>query len=127
MLGSALILGATGQTGSATLDELALATDPAVRRVVAFGCSRKPNVGQNANAGLVTAVQVRLPRGVVLRWRRAKISLYPQAKMEDLAGPRAAEVRGFDAIFIHVGTQRRKNGLAAQIKLELDDTLAVAR
>jgi hypothetical protein len=47
--------------------------------------------------------------------------------MEELAGPRSGEVKGFDAIFIHVGTQRRKAGLDAQIKLELDDTLAVAR
>jgi hypothetical protein len=47
--------------------------------------------------------------------------------MSELAGERSGELKGFDAIFIHVGTQKRKAGLEAQIKLELDDTLAVAR
>ena len=47
--------------------------------------------------------------------------------MEELAGRRSEELKGFDCIFIHIGTQRRKVGLEGQIKLELDDTLAVAR
>ncbi len=60
-------------------------------------------------------------------WHCSAELISAQATMEELAGPRSGEVKGFDAIFIHVGTQRRKAGLAAQIKLELDDTLAVAR
>ncbi|EKX41952.1 hypothetical protein GUITHDRAFT_112085 [Guillardia theta CCMP2712] len=34
---------------------------------------------------------------------------------------------GFDSIFIHVGTQRRKAGLEGQIRLEYDNTLAIAK
>lgn len=47
--------------------------------------------------------------------------------MDELARSRSEELKGFDCIFIHVGTQRRKAGLDGQIKLERDDTLAVAR
>ena len=39
--------------------------------------------------------------------------------MTELATTRAVEVRGFDTIFVHVGTQRRKVGLEAQQKLEV--------
>ena len=34
-------------------------------------------------------------------------------------------IQGFDTIFIHVGTQRKKAGLEGQIALEYDHTLAV--
>jgi hypothetical protein len=47
--------------------------------------------------------------------------------MDELASSRSEELKGFDCIFIHIGTQRRKAGLEGQIKLERDDTLAVAR
>ena len=50
-----------------------------------------------------------------------------QATLDELNKSRSDELKGFDCIFIHVGTQRRKAGLEGQIKLERDDTIAVAR
>jgi hypothetical protein len=37
----------------------------------------------------------------------------------------AMSLQGFNTLFIHVGTQRRKAGVEGQIKLEYDHTLAV--
>eukprot|EP00290_Baffinella_frigidus_P012712 CAMPEP_0180164710 /NCGR_PEP_ID=MMETSP0986-20121125/30541_1 /TAXON_ID=697907 /ORGANISM="non described non described, Strain CCMP2293" /LENGTH=218 /DNA_ID=CAMNT_0022115557 /DNA_START=10 /DNA_END=666 /DNA_ORIENTATION=- len=104
-LGKVLVIGATGQTGSKMICELLDADQPRASKVVAYGNTRMPAYG-GRNAALFTAMQ---------------------APMEKLAGERGEELHGFDAIFIHVGTQRRKAGLDGQIKLEYDDTLAVAK
>jgi uncharacterized protein YbjT (DUF2867 family) len=51
-----------------------------------------------------------------------------QTPMQVLASEEHKDrLKGFDSLFIHVGTQRGKVGLENQIKLEYDDTLAVAR
>ena len=56
-IGSVLIIGATGQTGSALLSELLSAQSPIADRVVAYGNSRKP-VLQGPQAGTAQAMQV---------------------------------------------------------------------
>jgi hypothetical protein len=56
-IGSALILGATGQTGSALLSELLSGPEPVVTKVVAYGNSRKP-VLNGPYAERATALQV---------------------------------------------------------------------
>mmetsp|Transcript_28822 Transcript_28822/g.72567 ORF Transcript_28822/g.72567 Transcript_28822/m.72567 type:complete len:228 (-) Transcript_28822:61-744(-) len=102
-VGRALVVGATGQTGSAMVQQL-LEEGGRCSGVVAYGNSRRPQYdGPNK--------QLLEPR---------------QAKMEELASSRSAELAGFDTLFIHVGTQKRKVGLEAQQQLEYDHTLAVA-
>jgi uncharacterized protein YbjT (DUF2867 family) len=56
-IGSAVILGATGQTGSALLLELLSSPTPIVDRVVAYGNSRKPTP-KGPHADRATAKQV---------------------------------------------------------------------
>ena len=105
MLGTVAVIGATGQTGSNMVNELLGGEKPRASKVIAYGNSRMPGYsGKNA--------ELLVPR---------------QAPMAQLAGERGAELHGLDALFIHVGTQRKKAGLDGQIKLEFDDTLAVAK
>lgn len=127
-LGKVLVIGATGQTGSKMICELLDADQPRASKVVAYGNTRMPAYG-GRNAALFTAMQARTPHGTSgssmtsnttdaqqLRRLRTVASLLPrgslssakrpQAPMEKLAGERGEELHGFDAIFIHVGTQR---------------------
>jgi len=121
------VVGATGQTGKMLVKELLENESNAVEKVrkcwkalpvessslytflnpvspvstifqlVAYGNSRLP-IYEGPNASKFTAMQ---------------------APMAELSTTRSAEVRGFDTIFVHVGTQRRKVGLEAQQKLEV--------
>ena len=125
--GKVLVVGATGQTGKMLVKELLENESNAVEKVrkclkalpiessslytflnpvspvstifqlVAYGNSRLP-IYEGPNASKFTAMQ---------------------APMAELSTTRSAEVRGFDTIFVHVGTQRRKVGLEAQQKLEV--------
>lgn len=58
-IGSAVILGATGQTGSALLLELLSTPSPIVDRVVAYGNSRMPTL-TGPHADRATAKQVEI-------------------------------------------------------------------
>ena len=54
---SAIILGATGQTGSALLHELLSSPSPVVERIVAFGNTRMP-IPRGPHTDRATAKQV---------------------------------------------------------------------
>ena len=126
MPGKVLVVGATGQTGKMLVKELLengsnavekvrkcfkalpvessslsflipVSPDSTIFQLVAYGNSRLP-IYEGPNASKFTAMQ---------------------APMAELSTTRSAEVRGFDTIFVHVGTQRRKVGLEAQQKLEV--------
>ena len=56
--------------------------------------------GRDAPLYLLTFNLLELDHGSLSSAKR------PQAPMEKLAGERGVELHGFDAIFIHVGTQR---------------------
>eukprot|EP00960_Hanusia_phi_P007693 220513-Hanusia_phi.AAC.3 len=58
-VGSAVVLGATGQTGSALVRGLLAGATPMATRVVAYGNSRMP-VYDGPNQHLFTGIQARL-------------------------------------------------------------------
>lgn len=99
---TALVVGATGRTGSAVVRELVQTKK--YNAIIAVGHSRAPQFhGEQSVQGIQS----------------------PLAELPD--APAVDGFRGIDAIFFCVGTQKRKAGLAAQIKLEVDDTIATAK
>jgi len=141
--GKVLVVGATGQTGKMLVKELLENGSNAVEKV--RKCFKALPVESSSlytllnlealpveSSSLYTFLNPVSPNSTIFQlvaYGNSRLPIYEgpnaskftamQAPMADLSTTRSAEVRGFDTIFVHVGTQRRKVGLEAQQKLEV--------